>query len=491
MRQNYSPYQRLRLKNYRTFPERITQVCWGVVAVCLVYAAASSVANGVRLARVPYQLDYEEGNILNAAVRINAGLTPYPPPQSWPVVLNSYGPIPYVISAGLIRSGERQFFGPRIVSLVAALLVAFEIALLAGGFTGSELIGISFGAFFLTLPLAQEWAPLLRVDLLGLALSLAGLVVFFRLPRLHLLPPLLFALALLCKVTFVAAPLTCVVILVRRRQWRALIVATLAGTAILGAAVAALQWSSHGAFLFHQLGTHADPLSWKNYQGHVSQLLRETPVLLALTLIAILRTRRLAEPFIYLIFVILGTVTALKLGSESNHFLELAAALCIAAAIGIHKLQEMKSRPVATAGIVVLCSVIIVGYGIANRALYNTHGVVDECPEAYAYIRDHDLVFSENVGALVLAGRPVLLSNPFVYAQLVRSGKWPSGRVEQMLQDSTADLVMIGKPRISEQRWSQPALAALAANYHVSRRFVCADAMLAYEPDTTSHVPSR
>lgn len=488
---DYSSYQRIELKNYKASPERMTQICWGLVAVCLVYAASASVANGFQLARQPYQLDYEEGNILNAGVRINAGLTPYPVPQSWPVVLNSYGPIPYLITAGLIGSGEAEFFRPRMVSLLAALLVAFEIAVLAWGFTDSAGLGISFGALFLTLPLVQQWAPLLRVDLLGLAVSLAGLVVFFRLPRVHFLCAPLFALALLCKVTFLAAPLTCIAILIRRRRWRALLVASVAGAAVLGTAVGALQVSTHGAFLFHQFGTHPDRLSFTNYRNHASQLLLETPVLLALTWIAILRLRRLADPLIYLLFAVLGTVTALKLGSESNHFLEVAAALCVSSAIGVYELQKMKSRPEAMVGMVVFCGVMIAGYGIANRALYSSRGLVDECPLAYAYIRDHDRVLSENVGALILTARPVLLSNPFVYAQLVRSGRWPTGRVEQMLQESRADLVIIGKPSISEQRWSQPALAALASNYHVSRQFVCADARLGYEPNSIRRAPAR
>jgi hypothetical protein len=258
----------------------------------------------------------------------------------------------------------------------------------------------------------------------------------------------------------------------------------LAGAAVLGTTTAALQWSTHGGFLFHQVGTHVDPFSWTNYRSHVSQVLRETTVLVALSVIGILRTRRLPPPFLYLFFVILGTVTALKVGSESNHFLELEAALCISAATGICELQKMKSLPFATAGLVVLCSGILAVEGIANRAMYSSHGVVDECAQAYAYIRDHERVLSENVGALVLTGRPVLLSNPFVYAQLVRSRKWPTGRVEQMLEESTADLVIIGKPGISEQRWSQPALAAIASNYHVSRRFACADTVVAYEPNS-------
>jgi hypothetical protein len=486
-----SPIQNHQLKSYGAVLERAVQICLGLLAVCLVYAATTAMANGFRLARQPYQFDYEEGNVLNAAVRIHAGLTPYPPPHTWPVVLNSYGPIPYLITAGLLRSGEPEFFRPRIASLVAASIVALEIALLAGSFADSVLLGISLGAFFLTLPLVQEWAPLLRVDLTGLALALAGLVVFFRLPRLYMLAPLLFALALLCKVTFLAAPITYVAILIRRRRWRELAFGTLAGAAVLGAAVVALQSSTDGAYLFHQFGTHADPFSWTNYRDHFSQVLRETSVLVALTLVGILRTRRLAEPLIYLLFVTLGTVTALKLGSESNHFLELEAALCLWSAIGIYELRRMKSMPFATAGLVLLCGVILAVQGIANRALYSSHGVVDECPQAYAYVRDHDRVLSENVGALVLAGEPVLLSNPFVYAQLVRSGKWPSGRVEEMLEESTAGLVILGKPRISEQRWSQPALAALASNYHVTRRFVCADAGLAYEPNSPGDVAPR
>src|SRR6202045_5091460 len=178
-------------KNSSAFLAKSVEICLGIVTVCLVYSAIVSVANSLRLARQPYQFDYEEGNVLNAAVRINDGLTPYPAPQSWPVVLNSYGPIPYLISAGLIRDREPELFRPRIISLVAATIVAVEIGLLASGFTASVLWGISLGAFFLTLPLVQEWAPLLRVDFLGLAFSLGGLVVFLRLPRMHFVVPFL------------------------------------------------------------------------------------------------------------------------------------------------------------------------------------------------------------------------------------------------------------------------------------------------------------
>jgi hypothetical protein len=353
------------------------------------------------------------------------------------------------------------------------------------------LLGITFGAFFLTVPLVQEWEPLLRVDMLGLAFSLGGLVIFFRLPRWHLFAWFLFALALLCKVTFLADPLACATILIRRKQWRELARGIIMTAAVLGPTVAVLQWSTHGAFLFHQFGTHVDSFSWTNYENHAAGLLQQTPVLFALCLIGILRSRRLSGPSIYILAVMLGTLTALRRGSESNHFLELVAALCVTAAIGICEVQKMKKLPVASAALIALSGMILAAEGIANRAIYTSQGVVDQCPQAYAYIHNHHQVLSENVGALVLTGRPVLLSNPFVYAQLVRSGKWPSGQVEKMLQESTADLVIIGKPSVREQRWSNSALAALDANYHITRRFVCEDATLAYEPNLDQVAPAK
>src|SRR5512141_2296909 len=40
---------------------------------------------------LPFQVDYEEGNILTALVRIAHGMSPYPDPHALPNVLNPYG----------------------------------------------------------------------------------------------------------------------------------------------------------------------------------------------------------------------------------------------------------------------------------------------------------------------------------------------------------------------------------------------------------------
>jgi hypothetical protein len=471
------------LKKPNGLSQLALQLCVALACAFLVYAAICSVANGFWLARQRFQFDYEEGNVLNAAVRINAGLTPYPPPGSWPVVLNCYGPIPYLLTASLIRFRAPEFFRPRTISLIGALVVGFEIGLLVFHFTRSRLLALSLSVFFLSIPQVQEWAPLLRADLLGLALALAGLVVFFLRPRLYFIPSTLFALALLCKITFLAAPIAWAGILIRQKRWRELAEGVLAGAGVLGATVAALQWTTHGAFLFHQFGTHVDPISWTKYRSNTLEALGQTCFLVALSVVGFARSRRLSAALIYLLAVILGTVTALKLGSSSNHLLEFNAAVCVCAALALWEMQRTRGRPLEADGLVALCLAVLAAQAMAYRATYTAKGVVDECPQAYAYIRGHQRVLSENVGALILTGRQVLLSNPFVYAQLVRSGKWQPGRVEEMLQRGNADLVMAAKPRFDDQRWSEPAIKALAANYHVTRHFACVDAMLAYEPN--------
>ena len=55
---------------HSAFLKRTAPICSALVAACLLYAALVSMANGLRLARQPYQFDYEEGNVLNAAVRM-------------------------------------------------------------------------------------------------------------------------------------------------------------------------------------------------------------------------------------------------------------------------------------------------------------------------------------------------------------------------------------------------------------------------------------
>ena len=179
-------------------------------------AAAVLLAVGTRLrfafikAMLPFELDYEEGNVLNAAYRMLHHQTPYPDPASFPYTLNPYGPVGYSLAAFGLKISGLSLFGPRLLVFIAGLLILLLIARLTVRFAGYWEIGVLFGCLFICSPLLRLWFPLLRVDLWAILWSLLGLYIFFARPRLWWVACALFVLAFLTKPTAIAASAACV-----------------------------------------------------------------------------------------------------------------------------------------------------------------------------------------------------------------------------------------------------------------------------------------
>ena len=126
----------------------------------------------------PFQVDYEEGNILNSGLRIVQGQPLYPAPGSFPYILNPYGPVGYLVSALGIKIFGLGLFGPRLFILSAGIAVAVLISALTKALGGRWDAGALLGLSYLCLPLVSYWLPLLRVDFWAVFLSLLGLYVF-------------------------------------------------------------------------------------------------------------------------------------------------------------------------------------------------------------------------------------------------------------------------------------------------------------------------
>src|SRR3954470_16038060 len=73
--------------------------------------------------RAPFQYDYEEGNILNALLRITQGATPYPDPRSLPNVINPYGPVAYYLLVLPVKAFGLAFVYPRAMILGCTILI--------------------------------------------------------------------------------------------------------------------------------------------------------------------------------------------------------------------------------------------------------------------------------------------------------------------------------------------------------------------------------
>ena len=451
----------------------------------------------------PFQYDYEEGNILNALSRILHGATPYADPRSFPNVINPYGPAAYYLLAIPAKIFGMAFLYPRLMVLGCALAVAVLVGIEVRRASGSSLLAVAFGAVFLATPNIQHWMWLLRIDFLGLAFTTAGLVVFSR--ELHARPDkprvftaaLLFAVALLVKLTFLAAPAACFTTLLARRRFRYALTLTGATAAIFAAVMLMFAAATHGAAFTDVFLSHPDPFSFAVFTQGLTQQIVASLFLVVLAVIAIagdFAHRRFSPAVLWVVFATAGAVTAGKLGSNSNHFLEWNAALCVAAGIAFAGLLPGR-WPVAQILALGIIAALVLQPGVIPSSPIN-----QKCPQAYAWLRSHSgEALSENVGALVMTDHRVWVSNPFVLAQGVEHAGWSDAALVQMIRERRFDAIFTGRAyseyaefrQHGTERFSSEIVRALAENYVANPGFSCLDMDVLYRPRSSAAIQSN
>lgn len=459
--------------------------------LALVLLLAASAGCGLWAIAVSYQrtlirhtVDYEEGNVLNAAVRINQGLTPYPDPNSWPVVLNPYGPVPYYLVAVPVHFWGPSFAPARMVMVIAAMLGALFVGLILHHETRSALVAWTFGSMYVSFLLIQHWMPVLRVDLLGITIVLAGLYVFVRKPRLWWLAVALFVAALFTKYSLIAAPLACFAYLVSQKEWKRATQFNLLGVALTVAGFGLLQWRTQGAFAFDMFGTHPDPYSLRHYLDLLVPLLLCNVVLVVLAMSILARAvllKRFDVLSWYLMFGILASLTGGKLGSNENHMLELAAVFCLNAGVAWKWLYDggISKQTSATTAALLMVAILfgkteLMAPSTPNRGCLSVYDMVRWSPAHH--------ILSEDVGALVTQGKTVEVSNPFVYGQLARAGKVSDAELQRRIGQHYFGLIVVSDLKDSNDRWSPEVLRAIGENYQLAGRFSCPLAELVLLP---------
>jgi hypothetical protein len=422
----------------------------------ILFFAAIALASLVTFLRVasavplPFHLDFVEGPLLGAAVRVARGCDAYPHADEVPYVISPYGPIPYYIFGALVRLFGVGFTAPRLFTVASGVWCAVLIALLVCHWTGSHAVGWAFGLLFLTRPTLQDWLFIMRVDLMGLAFSLTGLYLFTKSRRWHLSVPFFMA-GFFCKFTLLAAPFACLVYALSKRDWmKALKFA--ACVAIPSALILfLLQWETGGWFVFHTISTSAGhPYSFVGgLERFRSQLMLDTPLLIAA--IALIYYQVLKEtadlPVFYVSASLLATLaTVAKLGANSNYFLEWETALCLAAGCGYALLRKLLTKPGTRPA-------VLLGL-LASLALANTRGprvsepprppwataprafTLSGCRLAYEYVKSYrgEQILSENVGPLVMAGKPAIVFDPFSWTRELLNKRWPDTRVVSLIR---------------------------------------------------------
>lgn len=249
--------------------ERVALEWAGALALGALLAALGIHALGVALdfvaaIRFPYQLDYGEGIVWHQATRI-PGPEMYRSGQDLPFIVFHYPPVYYLLTRAIAWVAPDMLSAGRIVSALAALSIAPLVAALvltAGRRHGERLqarhlaiAGVA-GLLALCLHAVRTWGLVMRVDMVSIALGLAGVLLAVRANGRVLgttLGLLLCLAAVYTKQTQLPAGVAVFAVVLIRRPRKALIAGAIALIVGLGA-LAVMQMATDGGFLRNIVG---------------------------------------------------------------------------------------------------------------------------------------------------------------------------------------------------------------------------------------------
>ncbi|HEX5502674.1 MAG TPA: hypothetical protein VFW96_08625 [Thermomicrobiales bacterium] len=415
----------------------------------------------------PFQVDDSEGVILSEAQWLARGVDPYQPARPDLFTAAPYTPIFTALNAAAFAVAPFTFKVGRGLALLATLAVAALAALLVRRRTGSALLALWAGLAILTLNLVTVWSVRARPDELALACNLAGLaVVWWRWPaedaggagrprrdewRALALAAGLCALGFYTKQTLLAAPLAAGLYLLLRRPRLGVAFGALYA-ALVAVPFVALDLATRHGFYQHIVAFHSSWAAADYLRLARPFVARYWPLLAAAALLPLAvvaggaRLRRDPDllPALYLPLAALGSLGAGTHGGNHNHFVEtlVAAALCAALLAGRLAARGATGR-VAAAALVLLLSVASVAEARLAPADWLARDYRAPLPaerEGWAQLaafvtNDPGPVYSDNVGLLLVAGKPVDYTDPFTLAYAAETGQWDQralvGRIER------------------------------------------------------------
>src|ERR1700740_741061 len=107
---------------------RLSDVSESILYGAVALGGVMTVLKSAHRLAIPYQINYAEGPILNAAAQVARGANPYPAMTTFPYILNAYGVVGYRVMAFVVKIGGVNFAGPRLMVLCAALLLCCVIS---------------------------------------------------------------------------------------------------------------------------------------------------------------------------------------------------------------------------------------------------------------------------------------------------------------------------------------------------------------------------
>jgi hypothetical protein len=296
----------------------------------------------------PFPIDYGEGPLLRQLAYLQQGGTLaglYGDPGAPPYLIVNYPPV-YLLVSQALGWGLPALMAGRIVSALAGVAVALSIWRLVvqpSPPAYGRVFALCTTLTWFALPIVREWSGVMRVDMLGVALGLAGLVAVRH--KRPLLGTALVVLALLTKPSLLAAPLALAVWMISQpwRQWVRMAAVALAVVGIVAGGITL----AGGNIWLHVIQANVnlwDEALARGFWREAWQL--HWPLMIAallITLSVVIRSwRQLTHPTtiwtsMAIAYTVGGIIVGLgigKVGAYANYFLEWYAGMVWILGIG-------------------------------------------------------------------------------------------------------------------------------------------------------------
>ncbi len=455
------------------------RLLWALALAGLALLAGFTVWFCIRALGYRYQLLYGEGFMLEFARRLAAGEPLYKPLAGFPLGTVNYPPLPLLLARLTFPLTGFGYAAGRLWAILAALAVAAILFAWVRRATGQTAPAAASALAWLGAPYVYHWAPQFRVDLPGLALSLAGLYLVWRVvgrgpipARTLFLAALLFVLGLYCKQSFVAAPAAAVLVLLLSRRYRQALL--LAGLILVlgGIPLLALNIATGGAFWNSLVTANVNRFHLDRLLSQCGDFLRTYLPLLGLSVLWLVtwgskaratpgRPMRLVVGYVGL--ALLTVVLAGKAGAWENYFLEPLAALCLAAGLALALLRRQRPAWRWAAPLLLLLQVALMWRTPSQAVALMRAGTAANQALGPRVAATPGLILSEDAGLLVQAGKPVPYYD-FQLTQLALAGRWDQSWELDKLRRGVFPLVIFeDDPRIDVDRYGRYTRAFMSA----------------------------
>lgn len=444
--------------------KRVSRFLWVLVGVGLALYAGLTLWLAFSGIFFPYQLDYGEGDVSWFTRQLALGQPIYFT-LGMPYTASNYPPVYMLLAGSLYRIFGDSFLWGRWLNFAATLLVAAMIARVVRVETRAERTRPATAAPYLAALLffgstfVYHWVPLFRVDMPGIAFTLAGVLCVWEWGRgirqaggrrqkaaALTLAVLFFLLAFYTKQSLVFAPLAaCLAVYLRNR--RAAIFFGLALAFIGSAIFAALEIGTHGGWSFGIISLNATVWTPRVFVPLITSFLFTYAVLLLLGVwgwwARVMGEKKIGVLEIYAIAALASIALAGREGAWENYFFEAIVMTSIFAGLALARFRNAPRWQWA------LPLTLLLQLGL----FWNEHNpniaqaLFDQVRVANADVvplvrAANGMLVSEDMGLLHLNGKPVVYYS-FPYSTLARAGHYDQSWELNKLRTGNFALVIL------------------------------------------------